>query len=233
MKWVVGILLLLNIGVYMWGSWYKPVPPSVPADMRAPVNASKMRPLQPAAPAMQNAGQTDHTGPLCVSIGPFNTAAQAARAGAILRQFGVAKSRQELLGSTVTSYRVYLPSLPSRGAAERQRAELTDLGIKDHYIVEEPGKENAISLGLFSIEENAAALLRRLAERGVKARQETLYSTRDTFWVVAELKKAPQWQRLEQQKWPSRGAQVLSHACPEEPAKAAEPTSVQKRPGPS
>lgn len=229
MKWVVGILLLLNISVYMWGSWYKPVAPTVPADMRAPINASKMRLLQPAAPITQIAGQT---APLCVSIGPFNTAAQAARAGAILRQLGIAKPRQELLGSTVTSYRVYLPSLPSRAAAEHRRVELTRLGIKDHYILEEPGKENAISLGLFSIEENAVALLGHLEEKGVKARQETLYSTRDTFWVVAEL-KAPQWQGLKQQKWPGRGAQVLSRACPEEPAKAAEPSSVPGRPDPS
>jgi cell division protein FtsN len=226
-KWIVGILLLLNIGIYMWGSWYKPVTARIPADMRAPINASKMRPLQPAPPIAKNARQTE---PLCVSIGPFNTAARAARAGAILRQLGIARLRQELLGSTVTSYRVYLPSLPSHAAAERQRAELTRLGIKDHYILEEPGKENAISLGLFNIEENAAALLGRLEEKGVKARQETLYSTRDTFWVVAEL-GAPQWQRLQQQKWPGRGARVLSRACPEGPAKAAEPTSVPERPG--
>ncbi len=228
MKWVVGILLVFNIGVYMWGSWYKPVPSSVPTDMRAPINASRMQPLRPAAPTAQNAGQT---APVCVSIGPFSTAAQAARAGTILRQLGIARSRQELLGSTVTSYRVYLPSLPSRDAAERQRTELTRLGIKDHYILEEPGRENAISLGLFSIEENAAALLVRLAEKGVKARQETLYSTRDTFWVIAEI-RAPQWQRLQQQEWPGRGAQVFSHPCPEGPAKAAEPASVQGRRGP-
>lgn len=226
MKWAVGILLILNIGVYMWGSWYKPAPPNVPTDMRVAINASKMRPLRPAAPATQTAGQSDQTGPLCVSIGPFSTAAQAARASTILRQLGVVKLRQELLGSTVPSYRVYVPSLPSRAAAERQRTELAGLGIKDHYILEEPGKENAVSLGLFSIEENAAALLRRLARKGVNARQETLYNTRDTFWVVAEL-NARQAQRLQQQEWPSRGAQVLSHACPEGPAKAAEPTSVQ------
>lgn len=229
MKWVVGILLLLNIGIYMWGSWYKPVPSNVPTDMRPPVNASKIRPLKPVAPTTQNAGQA---APLCVSIGPFGAAPQAARAAAILRQLGIGKSRQELLGSTVTSYRVYLPALPSRAAAERRRAELSRLGIKDHYILEEPGKENAISLGLFSIEENAAALLGRLEEKGVKARQETLYNTRDTFWVVAEL-RAPQWQRLQQQKWPGRGAQVLARACPEGPAKAAEPTSVPLHPGPS
>jgi hypothetical protein len=218
--------------MYMWGSWYKPVPRNAPADMRSPINAGKMRPLQPAGPATQSAGRPEQTGPLCVSIGPFNTSAQAARAGAILRQFGIARPRQELLGSTVTSYRVYLPSLSSRGAADRKRAELTRLGIKDHYILEEPGRENAISLGLFTIEENASALLRRLAKKGVTARQETLYSTRDTFWVVAEI-KAPQWQRLQQQRWPSPRAQVVSHPCPEGPAKAAEPTSVQKRPGPS
>ena len=228
MKWVVGILLLLNIGIYMWGNWYKPVPPSVPMNMGVPINAAKMRPLRPA-PTAQNAGQAI---PLCVSIGPFSTAAQAARAGALLRQLGIGKSRQELLGSTITSYRVYLPSLASRAAAERQRAELTRLGIKDHYILEEPGRENAISLGLFSIEENAAGLLGRLAERGVKAKQETLYSTRDTFWVVAEF-RAPQWRRLQRQKWPGGGAEVLSRACPEGPAKAAEPSSVPERPDPS
>ena len=227
MRWLVGILLLLNIGVYMWGSWYKPAPPHVPAGMRAPINASKIRPLQPATPATQTAGQSDQTGRLCVSIGPFSTAAQATRASTMVRQLGVETLRQELLGSTVTSYRVYLPPLPSRAAAERQRTELTGLGIKDHYILEEAGKENAISLGLFSIEDNAAALLRTLAEKGLEARQETLYSSRDTFWVVAEL-NALQWQRMQQQKWPSRGAQVLSRACPEGPAESA---SVQKSTG--
>ena len=231
MRWVVGILLLLNTGMYMWGSWYKPMPPSVPTDMRSPINASKMRPLQPLPPASQRAGSADQSQRLCVSIGPFNTSAQAARAGAILRQLDIAKPRQERLGSTVTSYRVYLPPLPSRDAAERQRAELTRLGIKDHYILEERGRENAISLGLFSVEENASALLRRLAEKGVKARQETLYNTRDTFWVIAETETS-QWQRLREQKWPSPSAQVLSRACLEGRPKAVEPASVPKGPGP-
>lgn len=220
MKWLVGLLLLLNIGVYMWGSWYKPAPPGAAVKARPPVNADKIRPLRQLTSAtLSGVDGPGQSARLCISVGPFASGEQVAVAMAATRRLGASEPRREQLEDAVTSYRVYLPSLPSRKLAERKRAQLTGLGFKEHYIIEEPGRENAVSLGVFSVERNATALVRALAEKGVSAKQETLTSAQNTYWLKAEI-DGQQLSALQGQGWPDSGARLSWQACPQGPATA-------------
>lgn len=190
MRWAVGLLLILNIGLYMWGSWYEIPRSSIGPESRPPVNADKLRPLSgrlpgPRGSAVQG-GLTDGTR-RCAVLGPFDTAAQVEAVAEILTQQGFTGPRQRQLQERAASYRVYLPSLGSRQAAERRRTQLTKLGFKDHYIIDERDRENAISLGVFASQQNAAAHARQLSEKGVKAKLETVYGLQTTHWLDLEL----------------------------------------------
>ncbi len=68
------------------------------------------------------------------------------------------------------SYWVFIPPLLSRRDAENKAAELKRLGVPEFFIVQEDGPRNrAISLGLFSSKEAAAARLEMLRGMGVKS----------------------------------------------------------------
>lgn len=211
MKWLVGVLLFLNIAVFMWGSWYKSVPPGAVVKARPPVNADTIRPLRPLAPPQD--------GRLCVSVGPFASEDQASTALTTAERLGVSNASPEHRVETTTSYRVYLPSLPSRKLAERKRAQLTELGFKEHYIIDEPDRENAVSLGVFAVEKNAAALVRALAEKGVSARQEALTNAQTTYWLKGEIHRK-QLSRLRQQGWSDARARLSWEACSRDAATA-------------
>lgn len=216
MKWLVAALLLLNVAVFMWGSWYKVVPPGAAVGAQPSVNADTIRPLRQPGPAKVSGvnGSQQH-GRLCVSLGPFASAEQASAAVVTAQHLGVETARSEELEATTTSYRVYLPALASRKLAERKRAQLTELGFKEHYIIEEPGRENAVSLGVFAVEKNATALVRALAEKGVSAKQETITSTQPpTYWLKAEV-DAQRLDELRRQGWPDARAKLAWHACPQ------------------
>lgn len=64
---------------------------------------------------------------------------------------------------------VFIPSLGSKAAAEKKVAELTQLGVKDFYIVHNQSGANwGISLGVFKSAEAAKQLLATLTSKGVQ-----------------------------------------------------------------
>ena len=68
------------------------------------------------------------------------------------------------------SYWVYIPALASKQEAEGKVAELKKLRVPEFFIVQENGPHKwAISLGLFSSKEAAAARLDALRSQGVKS----------------------------------------------------------------
>jgi hypothetical protein len=218
-KWLVGVLLFLNIAVFMWGSWYKSAPPGAVVKARPPVNADTIRPLRPLAPPNVRGDEAGQDGRLCVSVGPFASEDQASTALTTAERLGVSNASPEHRVETATSYRVYLPSLPSRNLAEHKRAQLTELGFKEHYIIDEPGRENAVSLGVFAVEKNAAALVRALAEKGVSAKQEALTNAQTTYWLKGEIDRK-QLSRLRQQGWSDARARLSWQACSQDAATA-------------
>lgn len=68
------------------------------------------------------------------------------------------------------TYWVFIPSLPSKAAADKKAGELKGFGITDFFIVQDTGPNNlAISLGIFSSEQAAKQQLEMLKTKGVKS----------------------------------------------------------------
>lgn len=223
LKWVFAALVLANLGLWMWASWYKQTPVEESRMARAPVAPEKIRlfnepgvklvPRKTPPPA--NAELTASVAPACFHIGPFPDVDLVARAETRLNVLQLTYSRRSEETRSVTGYLVYLPPLPSQKAAERKRQELTRLGFKDHALMQEEGMQNAISLGLFTVEANAESRVRELAAKKVVARIQPFQQTRTRFWLDVAVKVPSQTaDKIKQIDWAAKEVQVQEINCP-------------------
>lgn len=191
MRWVFGVLVLANVALFMWGTWYRaPLLGGVPP-LRPAVAAEKMKRV--AEPGVQLTLRAQDPPPLpeslsresrCYLLGPFATFDSARAAGRKLEASGLGYTRVAEFEALGPLYRVYLPPLASRGEARRKRRELTSLGFTDHALIQqEEGMENSISLGIFSVEQNARAHVERLARKGIEASIQRIPDAHPVYWL--------------------------------------------------
>lgn len=221
MKWILAVLVLVNIGVGLWISGYVPPPEAVEAP-RATVHAEKMRLLtergvalkprpKPPEPILETEAGSATPLLACYRAGPFAELESVVQAGKRLEERQVAYMRREESRQAVTGYRVYLPPFPSRQAAEARRKELTRLGFKDHALIQDGGRY-AISLGLYTIEANARDHLKQLAVKGIVAKLDPIQQRRTAYWL--ELTGADLFDVLQDFDWREPGVSLSEFTCP-------------------
>lgn len=233
LKWIFAALVLANLGLWMWASWYRETPPEQNHEAQAPVAPEKMRLLTEAgvkltprkAPPPANAELTANSPTTCLRIGPFMDSDLLAIAEAKLDEQKLAHSRRSEEIKIIAGYRVYLPPLASKEAAERKRKDLARLGIKEHVVMQEEGLRHAIALGLFSVEANALARQRELAAKGVQARIQPLEQPRTQHWLDIGVPVSPDSAAvLKQTDWGAKTIQVQEFPCAGgNPSNAPEP----------
>lgn len=191
-RWIFAVLALLNLGLLLWGVQY--LEPERPARTEAPdeVNPERMKLLSELPPNKLVARPKPPPPPppvaiadgqLCYRVGPIAEAEQLKKIETALGAQQLPFTKREETARAVAGYRVFLPSFASRDEAERRRRELTRAGFRDHALMHDDGFQNAISLGLFSVEANARAHLQRLAEKKIKAEMQTVEQTRTVHWL--------------------------------------------------
>jgi hypothetical protein len=223
LKWLFAAFVLANIGLWMWASWYKETPLEETRAARAPIAPEKMRLLTEPnvkltprkTPPPANAELVANAVPVCFHLGPFTDTARVIQAEAKLNELHLGFARRTEETKIITGYRVYLPPLASKEAAERKRQELTRLGFKDHAVFQEEGWHNAISLGLFSVEANAMARVRELAAKGVEASMQPLTQDRTFYWLdLLEPTAHDNIVKLKQADWGAKEVQLQESTCP-------------------
>jgi hypothetical protein len=195
-KWIFGVLVLANVALFMWGRWYhQPLVSLEPPKPRPPVAREKLKLLSEpgvrlvlrSSKAMPKPKTSDSPAAAsnCFELGPFATLEKTRAAEGKLDSWGIGHTRVSEFETLGPSYRVYLPPLPSRQAAERKRRELTKLGFSDHAIIQgEEGMENAISLGIFSVEQNAITRAQQLARKDIDALIQPIPNVRPVYWLA-------------------------------------------------
>ena len=223
LKWLLAAFVLANLGLWMWASWYKEAPVEENRPARAPIAPEKMRLLAEPdvkltprkTPPPANAELVANTVPVCFHIGPLAEMALVTQAEAKLNELHLGFARRTEETKVITGYRVTLPPLASKEAAERKRQELTRLGFKDHAVFQEEGWHNAISLGLFSVEANAMARVRELAAKGVEASMQPLTQNRTRTWLDLIAPVSPEnVMQLKQTDWGTKDIHAQETACP-------------------
>ncbi len=150
-------------------------PPAVPP--AATVTAAAEEPAVPAAPVAAAA--------LCLSFGPFDDV--AARDAARPRLQGLAQKLvpRDAQAKSARGWRVYLPPLASRDAAQEVIEKMKAAGLNDWYIIATGNEANSIALGRYGSEESARRRQSQLAGKGFTARAEPLSDTPPQWWLDA------------------------------------------------
>lgn len=93
-----------------------------------------------------------------------------AQAENALAALGIEQLRIERVFADADGFWVHMPPLPSKADVERKIGELKALGVREFFVVQEPGAwQNAISLGIFRSDEAANVFLGSLRQRGVRS----------------------------------------------------------------
>jgi hypothetical protein len=218
----VAALVLVNLGLLLWGAYHQP--PAVPAAMqpRADIRPEQLQPLpreRVAEPDTAGSEKGDAVAKAdaagCWTVGPFLSPEAAAAGGLELGRIGLAYTRRSGRDAVVEGFRVLVGPLRSPGDVQAMRRRLVELGIEDHYIIRS-GPENAIALGFFSSKAGAEAYAEQLAAKGIRAYlKERALENAQVYWLdltVTGLSDA-QHSALDKVEWASPPAQLRPRSC--------------------
>ena len=203
MRWGFAALLLANIGLLMWATWYREgVRRGATAESGIPsrTDGSAQRARRGAACPQERTYPSPSLvaakpRPRCVSIGPFVSAELADKAVLRLTEVKQVATRRSEERKLESSYWVHLAPFNNRKQAERRLKEVERLGIRDVLIMPDADGKPAISLGLFTHADNAQKRLQELAEKGVQAQQEirTVPRTWSGSTCACRSRRMPRW----------------------------------------
>jgi len=117
----------------------------------------------------------------CQTVGPLLEKDDATMLAAQLAAQGYASHMRTGEVRNPSGYWVYMPAMPA-AEAHRIVAELDAHGLSDYYI----GKQNYISLGIFSRKDKAQRHLDEIRKLGFDAVLDRRYRTRDVYWLDVE-----------------------------------------------
>lgn len=185
MKWLVWLLVLLNLGLLAYFNLDKILPPQ-PVRAKKEIAADKLKilsqqeleamPKKVVEPVPMPVAEAPVTLTSCYRWGNFS-ATNLPAAQVVLVRLGLqATMHQETVAQQDRRYWVYYPPLKSAELAKQKADEIRALGVQDLYIVQDSQWRNAISFGIFADEHLASNLLSDLQARGVKGATKALRS---------------------------------------------------------
>ena len=182
MKWLVWLLLIVNVGLLAYFN-LDFILPSTPLAKIAEINPEKIAVLAqkqiealpkivqeanpPTRPALNAEATITTPVNVCFEWGVFSANSLAGAQNAATRLALQATVKQQSF-QQAKRFWVYKPPLRSAEDAQAKALELQALGVDDLFVVQEPKWRNAISFGVFEDEQLATNLLNELKAKGVK-----------------------------------------------------------------
>jgi len=232
MRWIFAGLVLVNLGLLMWASWYRDEP-GTGLPPRPVYHPELMVPLTTPGVALKSRRGEQKAAPLvatkplqrCITIGPLSPkAADQARAGLVAEHLSAVQRNEDY--QVESSYWVYVGPFTDRKQAEQRKRELEKQGVRDLLVMQSADGNVAISLGLFSQAENAHQRIGELAKKGVEARQEVRHRTATRSWLDLRLPEPADatLRRLRERDWGGEGVEVQDSLCPNGSTPVAAPS---------
>jgi signal recognition particle subunit SEC65 len=123
----------------------------------------------------------------CVSVGPFNDLAHAARGAALLRERGFDPRQRAEQGETWEGYWVSVGGLKSSAEETKVVSALTRAGITDARAMPEQDGGRRVSVGLFSEKDRAEKRAQAVKKLGFKAEVSERRQPGTVYWVDLDL----------------------------------------------
>jgi len=187
MKWILWVLLLINIGLaaYFNTDLLKQnqsfIRPDIAVDKVSLLDSQGLAALpkktvlatQPIILQAEPAVVPQPVQLGCYEWGIFSKN-NLAVAKAVLTRLALSSIERKQTSQEAQRFWVYIPPLKSTAFAQTKAEELKALGIQDIFIVQEPQWRNAISFGVFQDEKLASNLLGELKSKGVSSATKNL-----------------------------------------------------------
>ncbi len=198
---LIVLLACMNLGVAIWWSTHRPpvvklLPSTDPGvGSLTLLSESEPRPF-PEAAELSVDPQAADPGAVCMSVGPFASAAELRRAMNVLMPNVERIQFREVESVALRGYRVYLPAAGSRELALQTARTLSGHGITDYYLVTAGDQQNTISLGIFKELENAKKRHDAVAALGFNPTVETRTEQAPQWWIDMAASAGFNWQAL-------------------------------------
>jgi hypothetical protein len=172
MKWLVWVLVLVNVGLlaYFNQSHFMPSIAPVKQPEISPEKISILTPEQVNALPKKAVEPLAPPPPLptaCYEWGVFSGNG-IANAQTAVSNLALQATLKEQSSQEAKRFWVYTPPLKSADEAQAKAEEIMALGVDELFVVQEAKWKNAISFGVFEDEKLAANLLKELKAKGVK-----------------------------------------------------------------
>ena len=123
---------------------------------------------------------------ICYSIGPFLQQARAVALSQRYREQGATSRVETRAEREFLGLMVYIDGHVSREAALATAADLAARGITESFVLDEPGRRNLVSLGVFGQRQKAERLKARAEALGYSVKTEAQYRNQAAYWLHNE-----------------------------------------------
>ena len=164
MKWVFLVLVVANVGLYLWVNSHQTYNAVSVVGGETDINVEVMELVHERQARRINEEVFE-----CMRIGPFSTADTFSRASRLLINEGFGFTRSVFSARELRNFRVYLGPFTTQAAKETAERRLKQQGL-DYYVYEDKEGELLSVAGLFSEGEAAGAYVAELKRVGLDAK---------------------------------------------------------------
>jgi len=164
MKWVFLVLVVANVGLYLWVNSHQTYNAVSVVGGETDINVEVMELVHERQARRMNEEVFE-----CMRIGPFSTADTFSRASRLLINEGFGFTRSVFSARELRNFRVYLGPFTTQAAKETAERRLKQQGL-DYHVYEDKEGELLSVAGLFSEGEAAGAYVAKLKGVGLDAK---------------------------------------------------------------
>ncbi len=150
---------------------------------------------------------------LCYTLGPFKKQQDAQEVALKFRQNKIEISSRASKEKEYMGMMVYIDQHDTREAAVKTAETLATEGVRDYIIVNEPGKKNILSLGVFGLKKNALRRQQSIARFGYDVKTEARYRNRTIYWLDYSESENESLTRFIDQLKQQKGISRISRPC--------------------
>ncbi len=184
------IALLSNIGLYIYDRQNRPIQQpfsAVDPGVEKLVLLSEMDTENTIWEDPDNSTEPVQTPPAfdqaCYSVGAFNSKSETTLILDALKHDVIKIRTRKVISSQEAGFWVFIPAMKTRQEALDVGRRLSQLDIKDYYVVTGGENENTLSLGLYRESRNADARLQELLSKGFNAEKQVRVEQWPEFWL--------------------------------------------------
>ncbi|MFT4649884.1 MAG: hypothetical protein ACI8XX_001080 [Polaribacter sp.] len=150
---------------------------------------------------------------LCFTTGPFKDKSKALEVSGRYSSNSINSELKSVLEKEYLGVMVYIAGNKNREEAVKTAEKLATQGINEYSIVNEPGKLNALSLGVFGLKENAERRSKQLKKLKHKVKTEARYRERTIYWLYHQQSNESDPRPLLSEQDRSNGISQIPRQC--------------------